>query len=331
MCTSIAWRNEHFYFGRNLDLTESFGQQVVILPRNKALPLRHGQEMREHYAMIGMATVAEEIPLFAEAANEKGLCLAGLNFPENTCYAHTVEAGKTGVSSFELPWWILGQCATVEETKALLEHTAVTGTAFNEAMAATPLHWHIADQKTSIVLECRADGMHVYDNPFGVLANNPPFDFHLQNMRQYLGLSPADPEGGLGERVQLTAFGHGVGAVGLPGDATSPSRFVRAAFNRAYAACPTDEPSCVAQFMHMLDAVALSRGSVITGDNKPHYTLYSSCMAADSGTYYYKTYWNNRITAVRMKQDDLDGDVLKCYPLRPEEDILFENKKEPPG
>lgn len=264
--------------------------------------------------MIGMATVVEGYPLYAEAANEKGLCIAGLNFPENAYYPPQEAADKANISPFELPLWVLGQCASVEEARALLNRTHIVGIPFSERMPLAPLHWHIADRESSIVVECMQSGMRVYDNPAGVLTNNPPFDFQLTNLRQYMGLRSGEPDNSFGAGLALAPFGRGFGTLGLPGDFSPASRFVKAAFLRLNSVCEEEENSSVSQFFHLLDAVAMPRGAV-RADDRWDITTYSCCINAAKGVYYYKTYDNSQITAVDMHREDLEGEQVKSFAL----------------
>lgn len=323
MCTSIAWRNGSFYFGRNLDLEVDFGQRVVIMPRRHRLNFRREKPMEQHYAMIGMATVMDGCALYAEAVNEKGLCIAGLNFPENAYYPMEEALSKAHVASFELPWWLLGQCATVQEAKALLEKTQIMGIPFSDGVPVSPLHWHIADKRASIVVECMRDGMHIHEDTVGVLTNNPPFDFHMHNLCQHMNLTALWPENHLAPEVKLHPFGRGMGAIGLPGDASPASRFVRAAFLLHNSVC--DEEHRVAHFFHLLDSVAMTRGSVIAPGDKWEATLYSCCMDAEAGIYYYKTYTNNQLTAVHLHNANLDGEALVEFPLETKQHISHAN------
>lgn len=229
----MPWQPGDFYFGRNLDLEYSFGEQVAVTPRQYPIVFRKAGECRRHYAMIGMATVVDGYPLYAEAANEKGLCIAGLNFPGNAFYSAQLSEDKANVSPFELPLWVLGKCACVEEARALLEQTHIMNIPFSEQMPLAPLHWHIADRESSIVVECMQGGMRVYDNPVGVLTNNPPFDFQLTNLRQYMGVRSGEPENSFASGLKLTPFGRGFGTLGLPGDFSPASRFVKAALPAA--------------------------------------------------------------------------------------------------
>lgn len=325
MCTSIAWENGTFYFGRNLDLETAFGQQVVITPRKHRFCFRREKPMEQHYAMIGMATVMEDCPLYAEAVNEKGLCIAGLNFPENAYYPTEEAAGKAHIAPFELPWWLLGQCATVKEARALLDRTEIVGIPFSDSIPVSPLHWHIADRSVSIVVECMRDGMHIHENPVGVLTNNPPFDFHLYNLSQYMNLTALRPENRFADEVELRPFGRGMGAFGLPGDASPASRFVRAAFLALNSECDEEEEASVAQFFHLLDSVAMTKGSVVAPGGEWEHTLYSCCVNADEGVYYYKTYGNNQLTAVHMHNANLDGEALGVFPLEMKQHILHAN------
>ncbi|MBQ8288265.1 MAG: choloylglycine hydrolase [Clostridia bacterium] len=302
MCTSIAMNAADFYFGRNLDLEYDFGQRVVITPRRYPFHFRREAPMTEHPAIIGMATVADGYPLYAEAANEHGLCIAGLNFPQNAFYYPEASESRRNISPFELIPWLLCHCRSVAEVRELLTKTRLVAIPFSKILPLTPLHWHIADRNASIAVEPTASGLQIYDNPIGVLTNNPPFPFHRANLCRYMHLSPAPPRNHLRGIDGIAPFGAGMGAIGLPGDTSSPSRFVREAFllHHSRPAEPADEDACVNQFFHLLSAVEMVRGSVILGDGSLEFTRYSSCINADRGIYYYATYENRTIRAVEL-------------------------------
>ncbi len=325
MCTSIAWKNGNFYFGRNLDLEVNFGQRVVIMPRRHRLVFQREKAMEQHYAMMGMATVMDGGALYAEAMNEKGLCMAGLNFPGNACYDDAEIPGRAHVASYELIWWVLGQCATAAEARALLQKTQVMSWPFAGDVPASPLHWHVADARESLAVEYMADGMHVHENPAGVLTNNPPFDFHMHNLCQYMNLTALQPENRFSGAMELRPFGRGMGAIGLPGDASPASRFVRAAFVLHNSVCEESEDAGVAHFFHLLDSVAMTRGSVMAPNGEWEHTLYSCCMNAGEGVYYYKTYGNSRLTAVHMHNANLDGEMLTEFSLEEKQSIKHVN------
>lgn len=330
MCTCITFENGDFYFGRNLDLEYHFGEQVVITPRNYSFRFRREQPLLHHYAMIGMASVAEEYPLYAEAVNEKGLGMAGLNFPGNACYVPE-QPGKRNVTPFELIPWVLGQCADIEEARKLLETVSVLALSFSEKMPLAPLHWMIADRSGCLVLEADREGVHLYENPFGVLTNNPPFPYYQAHMGNYVNLRPEFPEGGLAKELNIVPFGQGMGAMGLPGDFSPASRFVKAVFLKWNSQAPQGELESVSQFFHILDGVAMVRGSVITPEGLPDLTTYSCCVNGDRGIYYYKTYENSQIQAVSMGQEDLEGTALKKFPLAVQQQIHWHNGSECSG
>lgn len=324
MCTCMTYTNGDFYFGRNLDLEYSFGEQVTVTPRRFPFSFRCLGKLETHYAMIGMATVMEGYPLYADAVNEKGLAMAGLNFPGNAFYPEP-EEGTDSAASFELIPWILGRCASVKEAAALLKNARIVNLSFAEKVPPAPLHWMLADQEQCLVIESVKEGLKIYENPYGVLTNNPPFPFHQMNLHNYLNLSAGAPKNRFAKGVELETYGQGMGALGLPGDASPASRFVRAAFLKWNAKSEKEESANVSQFFHILDGVAMVRGMVMTPEGKCDITTYSSCMNGEKGIYYYKTYENNRIRAVDMHREDLDGTQLKVWEIGGPQDILQEN------
>lgn len=314
MCTSIAMKTADFYFGRNLDLEYDFGQRVVITPRHFPFHFRCEAPVQEHPAIIGMATVISGYPLYAEAANEHGLCIAGLNFPENAHYFPESDHVRRNVSPFELIPWLLSHCKTVAETKTLLAKTRIVDIPFSDTVPLTPLHWHIADRHASIVAESTAGGLRIYDNPADVLTNNPPFPFHLSNLCRYMHLTPTPPKNHFNGIEGIKPFGAGMGAIGLPGDCSSPSRFVRAAFLLHHSHSEEGEAANVNHFFHLLSAVEMVRGSVILSGGSFEITRYSSCYSAAQRIYYYTTYENRAITAVELVGKE-DGTALIEYSL----------------
>ena len=259
MCTAICYRSNASYFGRNLDLDRGYGEGVVITPRNYEINMRCEKPINSHYAMIGMATVVENYPLYYEATNENGLSMAGLNFPRNAVYHH-FSAGKTNIAPFELVPWILAQCACVDEAKALLKKIYLVNIDFNEQLPLSPLHWMISDKKRSIVAEPLKDGLKIYDNPFEVLTNNPPFEYHCTNVSNYMGLSTGHAASRFDKRIPVENYSLGLGALGLPGDYSSASRFIRALFVKENSVSERNEKSNVNQFFHILNSVAMPKG-----------------------------------------------------------------------
>ena len=313
MCTAVTYKNR--YFGRNLDYDRSFGESVVITRRAFPFHFPEGQVLQKHHAIIGMAHVSENYPLYYDAMNEKGLAMAGLLFGENAVY-HRPVAGKDNIPSWGLIPWILGQCGSVSEAEKLLFRLNLTDVPFSEELPPSPLHWMIADRERSLVVESMANGLHVYENPVGVLTNDPPFPFHLQNLHQYLSLTKEEPKNRFSEKMELKPFSRGMGALGLPGDLSSVSRFVRAAFVRANAF--SAEEGDVSQFFHILGAVEQQRGCVHLGNGRYEITLYTSCCDLEKGVYYWKTYEDYSIQKTELAEGMLDGNGLHRLQIRPE-------------
>lgn len=323
MCTAISFQTKDHYFGRNLDLEYSYQESVTITPRNFPFHFREAKTFRNHYAMIGMATVADQYPLYYDATNEHGLSMAALNFPGNAVYLPT-EDGKENIAPFEFIPWILSQCKTVNDAKSLLEKINLVDIPFNEEYSLSPLHWMISDKEESIVAEPICSGLMVYDNVTGVLTNNPHFPYHMHNLCNYMNLTSKEPDNRLTDAIELIPYSRGMGGIGLPGDLSSASRFVRAVFTKTNSVCEDSELKSVSQFFHILDSVAQTRGCAHV-NGAYEITLYSSCCNTDKGIYYYKTYDNSQLTAVYLHRENLNCCDLISYPLRKTGNIFWEN------
>lgn len=323
MCTAVTYQTKDFYFGRTLDHTISYAEEVTITPRNFPLTFRHQPALEHHYAMIGMAHVIEDYPLYFDAVNERGLAAAGLNFVGNACYHSPTDAGDN-VSHFELILWLLARCASTEEVRRAAAHLNITDDRFNEELPPSQLHWMVADSREALVLESVREGLRVYHDPVGVLTNNPPFDSQLFRLNDFRGLSPRISENRFAPGLELQDYSYGMGAMGMPGDLSSQSRFVRAAFTRLHSVSGASENESVSQFFHILGAVSQPRGSCDTGDGL-EVTQYTSCCNTDKGIYYYTTYDNHRITAVHLHREKLDDRFLVRYPLVQGEQIARQN------
>lgn len=323
MCTAVTYKTADHYFGRNLDYEFAYHQTVTVTPRKFPFRFRRKDTMREHYAMIGMAFVQEDYPLYYDATNEKGLSMAGLNFPGNAVYQSEAPE-KDNITPFEFIPWLLGQCATVGEAREKLARLNLLNEDFSPQLPLSPLHWMIADRDECIVVESVRDGLKVYDDPAGVLTNNPCFDYHMTNLTNYMSLSPADPENLFSDKLGLAPYSRGMGGLGLPGDLSSASRFVKAAFTRLNSRSGTSESESLSQFFHILGSVAQQRGCCKV-EHGYEYTIYSSCCNTDKGIYYYTTYENSQITGVDMHRENLDGAELVSYPLIEGQQLRLQN------
>lgn len=325
MCTAATYKTKNAYFGRNLDYEFSYGEEVVIIPRHFPFHFREAGSLDSHYAIIGIAFVADGYPLLYDGANEKGLGVAGLNFVGNAVYNDHVE-GKDNVAQFELLPWILGQCATVEEAKALLAKINIRNLNFSDQLPASELHWIITDiTGAAITVESMADGLKIYDNPAGVMTNNPPFDKMYLQLSNYQHLSAKAPENKLAPGLTFNQYSRGMGAIGLPGDLSSESRFAKVAFTKLNSLSADDEISSVSQFFHILHSVDQQRGCTDLGNNKYEITIFSDCYDLNTGSFYYTCYDNHQITSYSLAKANLDTPELFHAPLITTEQINYQN------
>lgn len=309
MCTAATYKTKDHYFGRNLDLYYHYNEVVTVTPRNYPFSFRQANGMDRHYAMIGMATIVDNYPLYYDATNEYGLSMAGLNFPGIAEYQPS-KPDMENITPFEFIPWILGQHKTVTEVRQALKRINLVNISFREDFPLSPLHWMISDRDTSIAVEPMPDGLHVHDNPIGILTNNPPFDYQMYHLADYMNLSKHPAECRFADSVDLKPYSVGMGAMGLPGDLSSASRFVKAAFTKLNSFSGDDEKESITQFFHILGSAAQQRGCVRVHDNKYEFTLYSSCCNTNKGIYYYTTYEDRSIKKVDMQSFDLEGDKL---------------------
>ena len=324
MCTAATYRTKDHYFGRTLDYEFSYQEEVTVTPRNYPFRFRKMGELKNHYALIGMATVMDNVPLYYEATNEKGLSMAGLNFVGNADYKEEAE-GKDNVAPFEFIPWILGQCANLDEARELLSRVNLVRINYNDQLPLAQLHWMISDRDASITVESVREGLKIYDNPVGVMTNNPPFDYQMFNLNNYMGLSREKVENHFADGLDLNAYSRGMGALGLPGDLSSASRFVKVAFTKMNSISGDSESESISQFFHILGSVDQQRGCVHMGNNQYEITIYTSCCNTDKGIYYYTTYENSQISGVDMHKENLDGQDLARYPLIKGQQIRMQN------
>ena len=324
MCTAATYQTKNFYFGRTMDLEYDLTDDITITPRHYPFHFHHMDAMHCHYAIIGMALVKNDYPLYYDAVNEKGLGLAALRFEGGSMYQEFTP-GKDNIAQYELFPWLLGQCSTVKEARVLLEKVNFITTPFQEDMPLSPLHWMLSDRSESIVIEPFGNTAKVYENPAGILTNNPAFETQVLQLSNYMGLSPKPPQNFFSSKLPLKTCSLGMGAIGLPGDLSSQSRFVRAAFVRLNSLSGDSEGESVSQFFHILNSVDQQRGCCEVRPGEYEYTIYTCCCNADKGIYYYTTYDNHQITAVDLHRVGLDGGELVRYPMITGEQIRFQN------
>ena len=305
MCTAITFKTNDFYFGRNLDVERSYNERVVITPRNFEIKMRCVTALKTHYAIIGMATVINNFPLYFDATNETGLSMAGLNFPGNADYKPFKEEFNN-ITPFEFIPYILGRCKNIYEALEEVNKINLVDMNFSENLPLSPLHFIISDRTKSITVESVKNGLKIYENPVGVLTNNPTFDYHLMNLNNYSSLHEGKSENKFSNELKFKNYSLGLGALGLPGDFSSPSRFIKATFVKFKSKLGSSEKESVNQFFHILNSVAMPKGCVLVRDGEYEYTRYSSCCNVDKGIYYYKTYDDFNIKKVELSSYNLD-------------------------
>ena len=313
MCTGVRFGddNGNMYFGRNLDWSTGYGQKVVLTPRGYSYKSAFLGEMKpQRGAIIGMAIVVENTPLYFDCANEAGLAVAGLNFPGYASYAPEAIDGKTNVAAYEFPLWLVMNFKTVDEAEKALRNVAIVAKPINEQFPVSQLHFIIGDAKRSIVVEYTANGMEIYHNDVDVLTNQPGYGWHKENLRNYLNLFPQMPKEVKWRGTRMTAFGSGSLMRGIPGDYYSPSRFVRVAYLNTHYPVKSTEEENVSRLFHTLTGVAMIDGAAEMGDGKSELTIYTGGYSSATKTYYYNTYENPQIISVAMNDHNLDSSEL---------------------
>ena len=326
MCTAISlYHSNCSYFGRNMDIPFFFNQRPMLIPKGfQYLNRAENKQQRIKNSILGMGSVIDGHPAMADAMNDKGLACAGLNFAGFAKFDDFYLEDKINVSPYDFILWVLSEFESLTEVKEALQNLHFYSIPINQDTSVAQLHWMLADRSGHlIVVECTASGINVYDNPVSVMTNNPEFPWHLTNLREYLKISPVPADDATWSALNLKALGVGSGTLGIPGDYSSVSRFVRAAFTRAHLPNNLSEDEHISQFFTLLDAAFMPKGCVLTENNLCDFTVYSSCMDLTQNIYYYKNYENNRINAVKLIEKE--GTELICYPYITKQDINYLN------
>ncbi len=318
MCTAL---HSGILFGRTLDLEYSYGENIVCVPRRFRFDFLRESPEHDHAAIIGVAHINRGIPLFYDAVNEHGLAAAALNFPRCAVYRKP-DAKLTNLASFELIPWLLCRCRDLSSAVDMLKNINITDDSVDTSLPSTPLHWMIADRTGAVVAEPTQDGLKIYENPFGVMTNAPDFPYHVNRLSELMNVSPYPPKNRIFPSAELISYSRGSGALGIPGDFSSASRFIRATFASAHTAHGETKSDEISRFFHIMDTVAQPSGCAVTDGGKPISTVYTSCADTETATYCFTTYGCRRIRSVALKNTALDSDTLVAYPMESREDIL---------
>lgn len=296
-----------------MDLDYSFNEKAIIIPRNYKINFKKTKSITSHFAIIGIGTIVDDYPLLAEASNEKGLAIAALNFKNNATY-YLEKEDKINLAPYELMLYLLAKCENVTQVKLALNNINVIDIDFNDTVKNTPLHFMVSDLSHSIVIETLKDKMYVYDNPYNVLTNNPPFNYQIHNLNNYMSLGIKDPINNFDSNLKFNTYSLGLGALHLPGDYSSSSRFVKTLFIKNNMEMFNNEFDNVKAFFNCLESVKMIKGIVIT-DKGYEYTRYTSCINLNKSLLYYKTYDNPYINVIDMYLEDIDSSKLIHHEL----------------
>lgn len=323
-CTGISLTSgdKAYIQARTIEWGEGFlPSEYVIIPRGKEHTAytptgKNGMTFKSKYGVVGLSIVQQDF--IAEGLNEAGLSAGLFYFPRYGSYApyDPSEAAKT-VNDLQLVSWMLSQFATVEEVKAALSEIRIIG--IDEPGTTSSVHWRIGDAGgKQVVLEIKEGIPYIYDNRIGVLTNSPDFPWHLTNLNNYVNLYPGGTAPHPLGDVSLTAFGAGSGFLGIPGDVTPPSRFIRAAFYKATAPQLKTAEETVCQSFHILNNFDIPIGiehPLGKAPDIPSATQWTSVIDLTNRKVYYKTAYNNTIRCIDLKTIDFEKVGYQSHPL----------------
>lgn len=308
MCTGLNFiTKDNVLFGRNFDYEKSYKEQIVVTPRDYVFRFTNGDCNSKHSAIMGIgAGSVPEYPLYYDAMNEEGLCVAGLNFEGNAIY-NNFDEDMTNIAPWEFIPFLLCYASDVSEVEGLLANANIVDIPYSDDLPNSPLHWIISDKEGNcIVVEPVYEGLKVYRNDVSVLTNNPQFPLQISELNKYRGLSTKNPDNSFG--VELDEYSRGMGAIGLCGDYSSTSRFVRASFVRANAYKDWFWYDNIYQFFHILGSVEQIKGLTELDNGEFEYTIYSDCYLEDK--LYFKSYNSCAILSRCFDDFDLESSEL---------------------
>ncbi len=342
MCTAICYKG---LAGRTLDLEYSFAEEVAITPRGWKRKYIHEGKIATKYALVGMAYMHQGTPLYYDTSSESGLYMAALNFPGYARY-HTARADRLNLASAELMPYILGGAGTLAEAREMLSSVNVIPDSVGEGLPVTELHWLLTDGDSSLVIEPRENGLEIIENPHQVLTNAPNLAYHTTKIAEFTQLSPDQPTQ-IGENPHL--YSRGMGAIGLPGDFSSSSRFVRATFlakniknfgtikpltsqnngensniftqisektaKNNEISPQNDNNIKISTFFHITDSLTVPYGAVLTDEGRAVYTVYTSCADLTGGVYYFTTYHHRTPRSVTLTPERKFAERILTFSL----------------
>jgi choloylglycine hydrolase len=330
-CTGITIKPKDgsIIFARTLEFGMDLKSNILIVPRGKefvgtATGDKVGLRWKAKYGIVG--TNAFDLPVIVDGLNEKGLHVGLFYFPGFAKYQEmkAEDLAKT-LAPWELGSFLLGTCADVKEAVVAAKSVRVGAVVQKDMGFVPPVHFIVTDASgKSVVLEYIGEELKVHANPLGVMSNSPTFDWHMTNLSNYVTMSDKNVEKiDLGGK-EIKGLGQGSGMLGLPGDFTPPSRFVRAvAFSKT--TLPVEKAKDgVLQAFHILNQFDIPKGSargIDQGKEVSDYTLWTSAADLKNLRYYFRTFDNSRIRMVDMKAVGLDAKEISTISMKGEEQI----------
>ena len=316
MCTAMTLKTGEgsSLLGRTMDFSGELNPSVYIMPRNyQWINAMNTALITNPYSFIGAGQDAGGLA-FADGVNEMGFGAAALYFPGYACYRDSGrESGRLSVAAWELVGFLLGRCENVDRAAAIMGEIALAAVADKVTGTVAPLHWLITDQSgRSMVIEAMADGVHVMENPMGVLTNSPDFSWQMTNLRNFMSASPRQNPGVRWGETELTPFGQGAGSSSLPGGFAPPARFVRTAFEKTCLPFPEGQREGVMACFHVLEGVSIPKGSVKTDTGADDYTQYTAVLDTATGEYFFRSYDNSQVTEARLTRERAGGTAPVC-------------------
>ncbi len=273
---------------------------VGTLPNNGS-----GIAFKSKYGMVGANAFG--LPVLVDGLNDRGLYVGEFFFPGSAGFANvTPQNASRAMAGYQYSMWILGNFASVAEVKAAYDRVALVPTVIAALGMAPPVHFRIVDKTgAAVVVEPIGGKLVIYDDPLGVLTNSPTFDWHMTNLRNYVGLSADNREAVTVKGVILNSFGQGSGFYGLPGDFTPPSRFVRAVAYEAAAVQPATAADAVQQIFHILNNFDIPVGAVrdvVNGKSIDEWTLWTAAADLRNLRFYFRTFNNQSLRSVDVRK-----------------------------
>lgn len=304
MCTAITLqsRGAGMFFGRTMDFSFDIEPSVYLIRPNYVWNSDpNSNPITDYYGFIAIGQEIEGLLAFFDGVNERGFAAAALYFAGYAQYNTAAEHGREPIASFDFLHYILGQCGSVEDLERLIGQVSIIGAADPVTRTIAPLHWIAADKSGKcVVVEQTEQGLRLFQNPIGVLANSPDFPWHLTNLRNYMNASPEQKEAVQWGKIPLSPFGQGAGTSPLPGGYTSPERFARTSYLKTHIVVPKSQTETVVSCFHIMESVSIPKGAVITGRNTFDYTKYTAFMNLDTCEYFFRTYDNAQITTAGL-------------------------------